>query len=76
MNTKRRDHEIQEENKVLLSIKNLTKRKLNKSFVETFQVEKINDITTTLKLSNTRIFSKFHVKLLKKALAKTSLTKD
>ena len=76
VNIKRRDHEIQKEDKILLSIKNLTKRKLNKSFVETFQVEKINDITTTLKLSNTRIFLKFHVKLLKKALAKTSLTKD
>ena len=76
MNTKRRDHEIQKEDKILLSIKNLIEKKLNKSFIETFQVEKINDITTTLKLSNTRIFLKFHVKLLKKALAKTSLTKD
>ena len=76
VNTKRRDHEIQEEDKILLSIKNLTNKKLNKSFIEIFQVEKINDITTTLKLSNTEIFLKFHVELLKKALARTFLIKD
>ena len=76
VDTKRKDHEIHEENKILLSIKNLTNKKLNKSFVETFQVEKINDIIATLKLSNTRIFLKFHVKLLKKAFATTSLIKN
>ena len=76
VNTKRKDHDIQKEDKILLSIKNLTNKKLDKFFVKTFQVEKINDITTTLKLSNTKIFLKFHVKLLKKAFARTSLIKD
>ena len=56
--------------------KKLTNKKLNKSFIETFQIEKIKSTTTTLKLSNTRVFSKFHVRLLKKAFARTSLTKD
>ena len=51
MNTKKRDHEIQDDDKILLSTKNLIDKKLNKSFIETFQVEKIKDITTTLKLS-------------------------
>ena len=76
VNVKRKDHDIRDDDKMLLSTKNLTNRKLNKSFIETFQVEKIKDTTTTLKLSNTKVFSKFHVKLLKKALERTLLTKN
>ena len=76
INTKRKDHDIQDDDKMLLSTKNLIDKKLNKSFIETFQIEKIKDITTMLKLSNTKVFSKFHVRLLKKVLERISLTKD
>ena len=72
---KRKNHEIQQDDKMLLSIKNLIDKKLNKSFIEIFQVEKVKDVTTTLRLSNTKIFFKFHVELLKKVFASTSLTK-
>ena len=75
VNIKRKDHEIQQDDKIFLSTKNLTNKKLNKSFIEIFQVEKMKSITTTLRLSNTRIFLKFHVELLKKVFASTSLTK-
>ena len=75
VNIKRKNHEIQQNDMMFLSIKNLTNKKLNKSFIETFQVEKIKDITTTLRLSNTKVFLKFHVELLKKVFASTSLTK-
>ena len=75
VNIKRKNHEIQQSDKMLLSTKNLTNKKLNKSFIETFQIEKMKDTTTTLRLSNTKIFFKFHVELLKKVFASTSLTK-
>ena len=73
MNIKKRDHDIREENKILLSTKNLTDKKLNKSFIEVFKIKNIKKITTTLQLFKTSILSKFHVKLLKKAFSATSL---
>lgn len=39
-------------------------------------MKKIREITTTLKLPNTGIFPKFHVRLLKKAPKKIPLAKD
>ena len=74
-NIKRRNYEIQQDDKILLSTRNLTNKKLDKSFIETFQIEKIKETIATLRLSNTKIFLKFHVELLKKVLASTSLTK-
>ena len=75
VNIKRKNHEIQQDDKMLLSTKNLTNKKLNKSFIEIFQIEKIKDIITTLCFFDTKIFLKFHVELLKKVFASTSLTK-
>ena len=75
VNIKRKIHDIRQNDEIFLSTKNLTNKKLNKLFIEIFQIEKMKNITTTLRLSNTKIFLKFHVELLKKAFASTSLTK-
>ena len=74
VNIKRRDHDIRKEDKVLLSTKNLTDKKLNKSFIEIFKIKNIKEVIATLQLSETNIFSKFHVELLKKIFSATSLT--
>ena len=58
-NTKRKNHEIQNNNKMLSSTKKLIDKKLNKSFIEIFQVEKIKDITTTLNYQTQFFFSNF-----------------
>ena len=73
VNIKRRNHDIQEKDKVLLSTKNLTDKKLNKSFIEIFKIKSIKRIIATLQLSETNIFSKFYVELLKKASSATFL---
>ena len=73
VNIKRRDHDIREENKVRLSTKNLTDKKLNKSFIEAFKIKNIKEVIATLQFFETDIFSKFHVELLKKTLSATSL---
>ena len=74
MNIKKRDHNIWEEDKILLSIKNLINKKLNKSFIEVFKIKSIKEVIATLQLLETDIFSKFHVELLKKTFSATLLT--
>ena len=60
---------------MFLFTKNLTKNKLNTLFIEIFKIKKIKNITILLKLSNIKMFSKFHISLFKKISQKILITK-
>lgn len=72
----RRNHDIQKGDKVLLSTKNLTDKKLDRPYVGAFEVQDIKGTTAHLKLPATGIFPKFHVGLLRKAPDGVPLAKD
>ena len=56
---------------MLLFIKNLINNKLNKLYIEAFKVKEVKGIITLLKLPDIKIFSRFHVSLLKKVSLET-----
>ena len=58
--------DIKEEDKVLLSTKNLINNKLDILYIETFRGKDVKNITTLLKLSNIRIYLRVYISLLKK----------
>ena len=70
---KRRDYIIQKGDKVLLSIKNLIDKKLDKLFIEAFKVRDLKGVIASLELPGTGIFPKFYIRLLKRAPATTPL---
>ena len=53
---------------MFLFIKNLLKNKFDTSFIKIFKIKKIKNITILFKLLNIKIFFKFYILFLKKAL--------
>ena len=49
-------------------IENITKNKLDTLYTRLYEIIKIKDITVYLTLSKTKIYLKFYISLLKKAL--------
>ena len=64
---------IKKKNKVLLFTKNLISDKLNNSYIETFKIEDVKDVTALLILLSIKTFFRFHISMLKKASLSTSL---
>ena len=75
INTKRYNHEIKPKDKVLLSIKNLTNKKLDRPYIGAFKVKKVLGVVIILKLLDIGIFLKFYIRFLKKVLLGVSLVK-
>ena len=70
---KRMEVTVKEEDRALLSTRNLTNNKLKTSYIEVFKVRKVTSITVELALSKTKTYLRFHASLIKKALLETTL---
>lgn len=72
----RRVYNIKKGDKVLLSIKNLIERKLDKLYIGAFKVQDVKGTTAHLRLLSTGIFPKFYISLFKKAPEQVLLVKN
>ena len=69
LNKEKSNISIKKDDKILLFIKKFINDKLNNFYIKAFIIKNVKGVIALLKLLDTKIFSRFHTSMLKKALS-------